>query len=316
MCRTLSLSIAILASAASAALAGAYAPGDFLIADFTGDRVGIFDAQMQFKSYLVTGLDRATGVDVRRDGTAVVASQATTTGEWGDVRQFSPAGTQLRSFSHPQFPVDVKFSPSQTILLSTQQGVVEEHTWSGGFIGTFFEARLNDPQSLAVVGATSLWVGEGENDSIRIFDLATRTLQRTVALDNGQLSASSMSYSDATGTVLIADSTTGWIFERIGSGAGTGAFQRVFKPGPRKSPLGGVVRTAAGEVWATDNGTGDLLRYQADGTYLGLSTLRSWITTPGNIVQVPLVPEPTSAATLAVLIAAGTRRRRPPTTRP
>ncbi len=159
-----------------------------------------------------------------------------------------------------------------------------------GVTGRTFDTGNHD--GVAVLPGGVLWGGDSINSTgIEVFDLATGSNTGTIDFDNGQQRAASMSYSVATGTVLMADISADSVFERTTDGT----FVRSFTATGFGLPLG-VTRGPNGDVFATDVFDDGVYRWQADGTYVGFTSLGGGLDAPVNILWAgnspTVIPEP------------------------
>ncbi|MEM7806980.1 MAG: hypothetical protein AAF561_02590 [Planctomycetota bacterium] len=294
--------------AAAAASTVGWDDDDFLVAGLLSGTIGVYDSDLTFKGNLVTGFNRTSGLDFDAAGNLVAAGQ-----EPGQVRVFSSNGTQLSTIDNSDlgFPLDLKVGPNGNFFVGTQDldggnGLIE-FTSGGATVRTF---DTGDYEGVAVPPGGVLWGGDFNNSTgIEVFDLATGSNTGTIAFDNGQQRATSMSYSVATGTILMADNQGEAIFERTTDGT----FVRSFTATGLGNSFG-VTRGLNGDVFAADFSDDGVYRWQADGTFVGFTSLGGGLDAPINIVWAgnspTVIPEPGVAMCWPSLLSLlGLRRR-------
>ena len=144
----------------------------------------------------------------------------------------------------------------------------------------------------AVVPGNQLWIGGVGSSTIGIFDLASgaQTGSLPIAGLNG---AFSMNYSATTNTLLIVDVPAGAVLEADLAGA----VLRFFDAPQGASSLHAVTRGPGGDIFAS-NGQA-ILRWRADGTFVGSVSTAATIGNAAGIVWAGSVPEPDLALVLS-----------------
>lgn len=281
LCAVLLLGI-LFAAPQNAFAQQSYGPTDFLIADFFGNRIAVYDQNLVFKGYLDTTITQAAGLDFLPNGNLVASSSAL-----DQIRQYSSAGTMVSSFTDSRVgnPIDTKVGPPNLVYVgaNTATSGVPEFTLSGTFVKSFGVGKQYT--GVAVLPGGVLWAGGGTPGVIDVYSIATGLQTGTIPLDNGQGSAFSMFYSAATNTVLMGDITTSRVFERTT----TGTFVRQFLPSVAGIPAG-VTRGPGGDVFATSFFGGTITRWQANGTFVGATPVTPNTTAPVNIAWAGNVP--------------------------
>ena len=299
----------VAAAAPAAARADLIDGDDFMIAGFLSGTVAVYDRDFTFKGNLATGFDRVTGLDFDAAGNVVAVGRSP-----DEVRTYDPDGNRIaaRSFTNTILgaPIDVKVGPGAgggNLYVGTRVDL-REFAPDGTTLRQF---DTGDYEGVAVLPGGVLWGGGGGFAGIEVFDITTGANTATLAFDGGQQDATSMTYSAATDTVLLADNNSGRLFERNTDGA----LVRVFDA-PGFASTYGATRGPGGDVFATNYENDAVYRWAADGTFLGSTALTGGLDGPINILwagnSVPAVPEPGTIA-LTLLGAAGllgVRRRR------
>lgn len=270
------------------AIAQGYRAGDLIVADYTG-KIAVFDRELNFKNYLDTDFNLVTGLDFTSTGDLVATGRGP-----GTIRRYNPAGQLVDEIIDDAViadPIDIKVGPGDSLYVGTQSAAVAELTLEGDLNRTF--GSLRDPQGIAVLPNGELWVGHGTggdfviDNPIQVFSLASGALTRTIPLDHYH-EVGTMFYSAATDTVLLTDPPFGTVYEY----AIDGSLVREFGGGDSTYAYG-VTRADDGVVYVTSQLSGNVARYDSDGTFLDSTNLSPYVDVPIGIVQVP-VPEPGS----------------------
>lgn len=256
--------------------AQAYGPTDFLIADYGGNRIAVYDSNLVFRHYLSASLTRVGGLDFLPNGNLVAV------GANQQVKQISPAGVVVTSFTDARlgFPFEIKVGPSNLLYTCGQTGLpdLSEFGLRGDFYRTIGTSGCN---GLAILPGGVVWAGHQNRGPIDVYNISTGALITSIPLDHGQQEARNLAYSASTDTVLIADGITGRIFERQPSGT----FVRDFTPPPGGFPnVFGVTRGPGGDVFATYYPNQVVVRWRPDGTLVGSTNVSGSASTPQNIV--------------------------------
>jgi len=222
-----------------------------------------------------------SGMDFMQNGNLVVAGKG-----WGRIKIYDPSGAVVSDFTHAAvgFPLEVKAGPSDLLYVATDGAGISEFSLSGTFLRSF---PTSGDGAVAVLPQNVLWAGGLRlPGAIDVFDITTGARTSTLTLDNGQSSVTSMSYSAATGTVLMCDGSQFRLYERTLSGA----FLRTYDNGLCSY---GVIRAPNGNVYSTvasADGYSWLDSWTAGGTYTGAVIDLGF---PFNIVSAPYaIPGP------------------------
>lgn len=267
--------ILALACLPGTALAVGWGPTDFIIADFGGGHLAVYDQSLVFKGYLDASFATAAGLDFVPGGNLVA------TGQGNQFRQYTPAGGVVTNVTNPAVgaPADSKVGPGNLVYVGTQTtlNAVREFTLAGAPLRTFGNL---DYVAVAILPTGSLWAGGNDQTGfIDVFNIGTGLLTSTLPLDHAQSVASVMSYSAATNTILTTDSGTGNAFER----GLAGNWIRTFS-GLGITQTYGITRGPGGDIYATDFNNSRILHWLANGTFVGPISISANVTGPFNIV--------------------------------
>lgn len=262
---------ALLASNASAQ----FGATDFLVADFEGDRIAVYNSSLVFQSYLDIGFNEVAGLTQVTSNTVAAGGRTPSR-----IKIYNSAGMILQDFSNVNIGAvsDLKSSGGNRLYSGTQAAAtaVSRFSTTGTFLGIIGSASY---AAVAVLPGDILWASTG-GPSVDTFNHMTGAFIATIAFGNGQLQVDSMFYSPSTSTVLITDSATGTVFERTT----TGAFVRQFTGGGADL---GVTRGPGGDVFATEFPaplTTVVHRWTSAGAYLGSTSLSANVTQGRNII--------------------------------
>lgn len=285
--------VAVVLIASLACIGRAHAIGwdsnDFLIgggSSFT-DRIGVFDHDLTFKGYLVTNAPTVAGMDFDAAGRLVVVA-----GALRSVRVFEPVnGTIVGGFTRQDdllgTPGDLKVAPDGSYVVATQNfgggdgarqfatdGAFTRQLGSGWIVGA------------AVIPENRLWTGGVGSTGVNVFDLGTGNQTGTIPIA-GVAGVNSMAYSASTNTVLIATIQSNSVIE-VGL---DGALIRTFDA-PFVAKCNSVIRGPDGDVFATRSAAQTVLRWRADGLFLGETWMGAALGGVSGIVWAGNVPEP------------------------
>lgn len=241
--------------------AAQYAATDFLIADFSGNRIAVYNQSLVFQRYLDTAFPNVTGLDLLSNGNLVAAGQSRR------IKVYNPAGTIVTNFTNLNLitPLDVKASAAGLFYVGTQDSINSVAEFSA--TGTYNRSFGAKAYAGVVIFGNTLWAGGDQQPGIiDVYNLMTGEFISTFTLDNGQVNAVSMHYSASTNTILMADFSTRTIYERTT----TGAFVRQFTGGGGGIGFG-VTRGPGGDVYATSNNI--VSRWTATGTFVGNTSI-------------------------------------------
>lgn len=266
----------------------ALGPTDFLVADVNGTHLAVFDQNLAFKGFFDEMLSQPSGLDFLPNGNIVGLSRNAI-----QVRQYDTSGNHISSFTSMALgstPLEIKSNkallPADFRLYFGIDGVsVPELDLAGTKIRGF---GSNSYDAVAVLPGNVMWAGgTGFFGFIDVFNIASGSGTGnniaptiTITLDNGQSIASSMSYSSATNTVLMADLDNNKIFERMTNGT----FVRAFTPPMGSSLNFGVTRGPSNDVFASDSMGDTIVRWHSDGTLVGATALAPNVQQPANII--------------------------------
>ncbi len=283
---------------------------DFIVAEFAGNRVTVFDENFTFKAYVDTAVDGPNGLDFTPSGNLMVAGRTPLV-----LREYDSDGNLVNNFtkSDLRFPLDVKVGPDGRIYVtsySVSPFGIHEFSPTGASLRTFGGREYT---GVAVLPSGTLWAGMTINSIIDVFDIATGSQIGAINLDHGQNGVGSMFYSAVTNTVLMTDPVTRRIYERNVDGS----FVRKFESNLPVVSFG-VTRGPDGNVYATSYSGDSVLKWDSDGTFLGRvggAYGPVGIVWTGNIqsFQSSAVPEPGSFAIFGIgacLVGMGWFRRR------
>ena len=248
-----------------------FASTDFLVADFVGDRIAVYDQNLVFLRYLDTGFNEIAGL-------TLVSSNRVAAGgrNPGRIKVYDMAGTPLSDFSNVNIGAvsDLKSSGGSFLYSGTQAAAtaVTKFTANGTFLNSIGSLGYG---AVAVLPGDILWASTG-GPSVDTFNHTTGAFIATIAFGNGQLLVDSMFYSPSTSTVLITDSGTNTVFERTT----TGAFVRQFTGGAATL---GVTRGPGGDVFATALAA-TVHRWTSTGTYVGSTVIAGNVLEARNII--------------------------------
>ncbi|MEM6334669.1 MAG: hypothetical protein AAF823_15155 [Planctomycetota bacterium] len=322
---------------------------DFIIA---GNRLAVYDYDFTFKGYLdnfdPVGLDfdhsanlvvSGTVLDdefVPTQGISVYASNGELVPEAGFLNndlgrvldtKVGPDGhyyagtTLLSSFGDRDVGGLVEFLPDGTTGREFLGRSVSTGGRGGGSGGVDFAVKNHS--SVAILPNGTVWSGVGSthldvapNTYVDAFDVQTGEYLETIALDNGQIVATTMRYSSATNTVLMVDNSIGVAFERDLSGA----FLRSFDSPVSTSALA-ITRGPNDDVYLANIESispAVISRFSSDGVFqesYELDDVRfiTNIVWAGNArdraLHIGTLPEPTTLALAATGLALIAHRR-------
>src|SRR5262249_17674152 len=72
-----------------------WGPTDFLVGGFNGNQIAVYNSSLAFQGYLDSAFSEPIGLDFRTNGNLIGAGRFPS-----QVRQYSPAGTQVSSFTN------------------------------------------------------------------------------------------------------------------------------------------------------------------------------------------------------------------------
>jgi hypothetical protein len=127
-----------------------------------------------------------------------------------------------------------------------------------------------------------------------VFDLASGALLEVITV-TGLSGVNSMSYSTSTNTVLLAE-------VQVSAGLETdlnGNVIHVFNA-PFGISVNALTRGPDGDIFATTGGSQSILRWRADGTFVGSVSTAATIGGTGAIVWAGTVPEPQFGMVLTI----------------
>jgi hypothetical protein len=237
-------------------------------------RVAVYDQDLSFKGLLDPALPSATGLDFTQDGRVVAVARP------DQVRVFASDGSTVGSFTDARVGVaiDAKLGDTDLLYVATQESTyaISEFSLDGSFIRSIGAA---DFLSNAVLPGGVLWAC-GSGASIDFFNITTGSLTGSFALDNGQNIASSMFFSESSGTVLTTDhlGSNVSVFERNTDGSFVQAFQTT------SGSSYGVTRGPNGIVVATDCDNNRIVRWQANGVFIDSTSIAANSICPVNIL--------------------------------
>lgn len=285
--------------------AAGYGPGDILIADFSGDRIAVYDSGFTFQGYLnnSTGFDGVAGLDLTAGNNLVAVNRNN-----ARLREYDSAGNVISNFVNGSIglPIDVKIGPNGNAYVGTQSGAtgVLEVSLAGVNQGTYTGASWDAVAIIPNKGTNGvLWAGtDGFAGTITEYDLVTRASLGSISIGAGRR-ASTMHYDSVTDRVLISDTNTDDILEFNPAGTLTDTLTGV---GIGNSQ--GLWRLPNGTTYAT--GGTDVYEFNAAGTHVATHDISGDVTHALGIVVVP-VPLPAAAwAGLILLCGLGAARSR------
>lgn len=310
MKKSLIIAIAIVLISAFRARAVAWDRDDFIVSDWEGGRVAIYDHDFAFKGYLNSSLAAANGIAFDSSGNIVVTGgRGRARGSVTHFLTYGRDGVQMASFDKEEFwfAYQLDIGPSGNYYVAIDSGLVEINS-SGetlrrfGGVGRFF--------SVAVVNDSNVWTGRDRetlsppysNDELKMFDLATGTQVGSKVIE-GQPRISSMFYTESTASVLISNwYETPYVGEYDLAG---NLIRSFFRPANLEIGFGwGVTRGPGGDVFATTDYHHKIFRWAADGTFVGSYDLPELVATTKIVWAGNSVPEPSTLAIIA--LAAGT----------
>ncbi|MGH7177755.1 MAG: hypothetical protein ACREJC_10270 [Tepidisphaeraceae bacterium] len=294
----------IIALAASARAIG-WGPTDFLIGGGTAaftNRIGVFDSNLNFKGYLDSSFLGTAGMDFDSAGHLVAVSWAL-----HEVRVYDSTGARIGGFVRPDNAIsasaDLKVAPNGDYIIGQTNSSGADGARRFSPDGTFLQQYgSGEVRGVAVVPGDTLWTG-------RIGSSVVTTFSITGGLETGSLQLAgpdgvfSMRFDGSTGDVLISDASTGSVYEcDLAGNVG-----HVFNAAAQGHHLGSGVRGPDGDLFATTGTDQTVLRWHADGTFVGSYSTSAFGGVAG-IVWAGSVPEPSGGALLVMAaLIAGTR---------
>jgi hypothetical protein len=307
--------LSALAIVVSSAAAIGFDNDDFLISSYSAGTIGVYDRDLTYKGLLEPSFETVLPLAFDLAGNLVAASQNSDTRD-AEVRVYDRSGTKLmsRSFANRDLdnPADLDVAPNGNYYVATQFGRgVAEFSRNGEIIASFIDDIPAHMGSVAVLPGGLAWGGASPNPSnpeqnfVSIYDPATHDQIGSVPLDHGQKSVSHLEYSRTTNTVLIADYLGNAIVERDTSGN----YLRTFTASGYAKPTS-VTRGPGGDVFSVIFSTNNLYRWDADGNFLGVTSLADSVTGPSKIVWAgEAVPEPSTIGLGVICVIAMLRLR-------
>lgn len=268
---------------------------DFLIGggpNFT-TKIGVFDHDLTFKGFLDNNFGGVQGLDFDHDGHLVAVGAL---GSSHLVRVYDSTGAVVGGYSRSDDllgnPGDIKVVPDGSYAIGTDNTAggngVRRFLPDGTFAQQIGSGAL---RAVAVVPGSRVWasgIGVGE---IEIFDLGTGMQTGTVGLV-GFSSVRLMAFSATTNTVLVVSQAFVREFDLQGN-----LLEMFASPG---LDLFSAIRGANGDVFATTGSNQKVLRWHANGDFVGSFTTPVDFGVVG-IVWAGNVPEPTRLIALLAM---------------
>ncbi|MCI0585124.1 MAG: hypothetical protein L0227_19900 [Chloroflexi bacterium] len=238
---------------------------DFLVAEFFGGVIAVFDSDFSFKGLLDDDFSDVAGLDLAPDGSLVAVSQQET------VRRYTADGSMIGEFTHPevgQGAIDISVSARPRLYIGLRESSegMSEFELDGTFLRKYINP-ITPYRGVAAVPGNGVWAGDvNEGVPIDVWSIPAET-RTEIPLDNGQFAAGqSFAYSQLTQTVLMTDVSLGLtqVVERTLGGT----FVRLFAEALNIDLLG-VTRGPTNAVFATECPNGLIFSWEADGTPLG-----------------------------------------------
>ncbi|MBC8107556.1 MAG: hypothetical protein H7Z14_13270 [Anaerolineae bacterium] len=294
------IAVVLLACAGRARAIG-WDSNDFLIGggpSFT-NRIGVFDHDLTFKGYLDSNFVTVAGMDFDAAGNLVAVASALRS-----VRVYASSGAIVGGFTRPDSllgtPGDLKVAPSGNYIVATQNfgggDGARQFIPDGAFVRQF---GTGDITGAAIVPGNRLWIGGIGIPDIHVYDLSTGLPVGTLATPH---SAVSMTYSASTNSVLSC--SAGRIHEIDLEG---NVLRTFTAPG---TSLSSATRGPNGDVFATDGIDESVVRWHADGQFVGSVSTGKVLGGAGEIVWAGNVPEPGAASAVIALTLGLSRRQR------
>ncbi len=297
--------LSALAIGVSSAAAIGFDRDDFLISSSSAGTIGVYDRDLTYKGLLDPSFETVLPLAFDLAGNLVAASQNSAIRD-AEVRVYDRSGAQLaaRSFTNRALrnPADVDLAPNGNYYVATQDSV-KEFSPAGVQVGFFVNNQLSHGMSgVAALPGGAVWGGTNPNPNtpeqnfISVYDPVAHGQIGSVPLDHGQRSANHLDYSRTTRTVLIADYVGNAIVERDTSGN----YIRTFTAPTFARPLS-VSRGPNGDVFSVIFSTNSLYRWDAEGNFLGVTSLANSVIGPSKIIWAgEAVPEPGSIGIVAI----------------
>lgn len=271
---------------------------DFLIADYGGNRIAVYNQSLAFQNYLDTGFNQVAGLSQLSAATIAAGG-----GTPGRIKVYDSTGAVLQDFTNVNIGAtsDLKSSGGNLLFVGTQNAGSSVAVFTSA--GTFQNSiGSNAYSAVAVLPGNVLWAVVNNGNTVDVFDITTGSPITTIPLNNnGQMQADSMFYSATTSTVLIVDSFTNSVFERTL----TGAFVRQFTGGGATL---GVTRGPGDDVYATEFNPSRVHRWTSTGTYMGSTDISANVTGGFNIIWMGnLAPTAASISVSGRVMDAGGR---------
>jgi WD40 repeat protein len=263
----------------------------------------VFDHDLTFKGYLESNFATVAGMDFDAAGHLVAVGS----GSAQKVRVYESSGAVVGGFTRSDKLLgaanDLKVAPNGNYIVATQDfgggDGAREFMPEGTYVRQF---GTGDITGVAVLPGNRLWIGGIEGIGIQfihVYDLTTGAPIGSLPVPHA---AVSMTYSASTNTVLAT--SAGRIHELDLQGSVLRTFTA---PG---ASLSSATRGPNGDVFATDGFNEVVVRWHADGQFVGSVSTGTVLGGAGGIVWTGNVPEPGGAATFVGLLARVMKRAR------
>lgn len=294
---------ALLLNALSVGISSATAIGfdndDFLITSFSVGTIGVYDRDLTYKGLLEDNFAKIGAIEFDLEGNLVAASQHSDAGD-AELRVYGGSGMRLASqgFTNPSMlaPSDLDQAPNGNYYIATQARV-GEFSPSGTHIAWFMDDVPAHMSGVAVLPGGVVWGGGSPGQPyLNVYDPLTHDQIGSIALDHGQKGANHLHYSRTTNTVLAAD----WLGNAIVERDTSGNYLRRFTAPGFVTPSN-VARGPGGHVFSLVPSSNSLYRWDADGNFLGFTSLGGSVSGPTKILWAGnSVPEPSSIGLVGI----------------